>query len=92
MSDAVDRQVDQAIERYGGTPDRVVPLLHAVQDTEHYLPESALKRIAEHTQIAPAELVGVATFFDHFRHEPAGAHCLRVCHGTACHVRGSQRN
>jgi NADH-quinone oxidoreductase subunit F len=88
---AIERFVDDAIERIGGGPDRVVALLHAVQDEYHYLPEPALKRLAEHTEIHPADLLGVSTFYDRFRHRPAGAHAVRVCHGTACHVRGSER-
>lgn len=93
MSDQPDpvRFVDQAVERHGRGRDQVVSLLNAVQNQYHYLPASALERLADITDIHPADLLGVATFYDRFRHRPAGMHAVRVCHGTACHVRGSER-
>ncbi len=54
-----------------------------------YLPEDALRRVCEITEITPADITGVATFYDQFRFEPMGRNVLRVCHGTACHVKGS---
>lgn len=89
--ESVGRFVDEAIGRIGASPDCVVALLNAVQDRYHYLPDAALKRLVEKTDIRPADLLGVRTFYDHFRDQPAGACELRVCHGTACHVRGSER-
>ncbi len=52
-------------------------------------PEDALRRVCEITDITPADIVGVATFYDQFRFEPMGRNVLRVCHGTACHVKGA---
>jgi len=60
-----------------------------LQASYRFLPEAALRRICEITDITPANLVGVATFYDHFRFKPMGRNVLRVCHGTACHVKGS---
>ncbi len=93
MSDAPDPRafVDELVARRGRTPDQLVPLLNAVQDRYHHLPPEALERIGEVTAIHPADVLGVSTFYDRFRHRPAGTHALRVCHGTACHVRGSDR-
>ncbi len=56
-----------------------------------YLPEEALTRVCAATQITPAAISGVSTFYDMFRHKPAGKHIVRVCHGTACHVGGADR-
>ena len=76
------------MERIGRTPDAVIPILQALQDHYGYLPEEALQRVCAATQITPAAISGVSTFYDMFRHEPSGKHIVHVCHGTACHVAG----
>ena len=83
--------IEQAVSQHGRAPDAVIPLLQAVQDHYGYLPEEALRRICESTQITPAAIGGVSTFYDMFRHQPAGEHIVHVCHGTACHVGGAER-
>ena len=83
--------VDQAVSRLGRGPDTVIPMLQAMQDHYGYLPEEALRRVCEVTEITPAAISGVSTFYDMFRHEPAGKHIVHVCHGTACHVGGAER-
>ena len=84
-------EVDRMIETIGRKPDRVLPLLQAIQERWRYLPEAALRRVAERTEIRPADLIGVSTFFPYFRHAPMGRHTVRVCVGTACHVKGAER-
>ncbi len=83
--------VDQTVQRVGRGPDAVIPALQAIQDYYGYLPEEALRHVCETTQITPASLSGVASFYDMFRHQPAGKHIVRVCRGTACHVTGAER-
>jgi NADH:ubiquinone oxidoreductase subunit F (NADH-binding)/NADH:ubiquinone oxidoreductase subunit E/NAD-dependent dihydropyrimidine dehydrogenase PreA subunit len=83
--------VDETVGRVGRTPDAVIPILQALQDHYGYLPESALWRVCEETQITPASITGVGSFYDMFRHKPVGRHLVRVCHGTACHVTGAER-
>ncbi|MGQ9574932.1 MAG: NAD(P)H-dependent oxidoreductase subunit E [Thermoguttaceae bacterium] len=82
--------VDQTVQRLGRSPELVIPILQAIQEHYRYLPQEALQRICELTEITPADIVGVATFYTQFRHRPVGRHLIRVCHGTACHVKGSQ--
>ena len=79
------------VERIGRTPDAVIPILQAMQDHYGYLPEEVLRRICATTQITPAAISGVSTFYDMFRHEPVGKYIVHVCHGTACHVGGAER-
>jgi len=67
----------------------VIPILQAIQNTFNYLPEEALKYVCEKTEITPEQIVGVASFYSQFRMQPAGEHIIKVCHGTACHVKGS---
>src|SRR5512137_1990919 len=83
--------VDEAVEQIGRAPDAVIPMLQALQDHYGYLPEEALRRVCATTQITPAAISGVSTFYDMFRHEPSGQHIVHVCHGTACHVGGAER-
>ncbi len=80
--------VDQAVEKIGTGPEKVLELLQAVQEHFRYLPNEALERVCELTQISPASIAGVSTFYSQFRHRPAGRHIIRVCIGTACHVKG----
>jgi NADH-quinone oxidoreductase subunit F len=81
----------EVLERVGRTPDAVIPVLQALQDHYGYLPKAALEYVCRHSQITPAAITGVATFYDMFRHEPVGRHVIHVCHGTACHVGGAER-
>jgi len=86
----VNAVVDEIIKRVGGTPDMTVPILREIQAHYRYLPYEALKRVCETTHITPARITGVASFYPMFRHKPTGRHLIRVCHGTACHVKGAQ--
>jgi NADH-quinone oxidoreductase subunit F len=86
----VDLQfVDRTVKRVGRTPDAVIPILQAIQLHYHYLPQEALERVCSLTEITPAAITGVSTFYSRFRHQPVGRHLVSVCHGTACHVKGS---
>ena len=64
------RYVDETVARVGRMPDAVIPILQAIQDHYGYLPEQALRRVCEETQITPASIVGVGSFYDMFRHRP----------------------
>jgi len=82
--------VDEMIASVGREQRHVVAILKAIQDRYHYLPEPALRRIVETTEISSASVAGVSTFYAQFRHRPAGRHTVRVCVGTACHVQGAE--
>ncbi len=82
--------VDECVGVIGRTEDKVLAILQAMQDHYGYLPESAMERVCEITDITPASIMGIGTFYDQFRHTPAGKHIVRVCVGTACHVKGAQ--
>ena len=81
----------EAVNRHGRGPSAVVPILHDVQDHYRYLPEDALQKVCELTEITPAAITGVSTFYTQFRHRPVGRHMISVCHGTACHVKGADQ-
>jgi len=81
--------VDQLVEKLGHEPHATIPILQAIQQRFGYLPQTALERVCEITEITPARIAGVSTFYTQFRHRPVGKHIIRICHGTACHVKGS---
>jgi NADH-quinone oxidoreductase subunit F len=81
--------VDALIETIGGEPHHLVALLRAIQEKAHYLPEAALRHLTATTAITPADVAGVASFYSQFRFQPAGRHTVKVCVGTACHVKGA---
>ena len=81
--------VDRIVTDVGRGPDAVIPLLQAIQAHYRYLPREALHRICELTEITPAAITGVATVYTHFRLRPVGRHVIRLCQGTACHVKGA---
>jgi len=83
------RDIDEIVELQGGERHAVIPVLQAIQEKYNYLPEEALRRVCEKSEITPAQIVGVASFYSQFRFTPAGEHMIKVCVGTACHVKGA---
>ncbi len=83
--------VDGVVAGIGKEPDKVIPILQAIQGKYNYLPEPALKRVCEITTITEAQITGISTFYSQFRHQPVGKHIIRVCVGTACHVKGAKQ-
>ncbi|MBC8420595.1 MAG: NADH-quinone oxidoreductase subunit NuoE [Desulfobacterales bacterium] len=73
---------------FGKERRNLIPILQMVQERHTYLASGALKMVAEHLQTAVCEIYGVATFYNQFRFHPPGKHHIKVCLGTACHVRG----
>jgi len=77
------------LEENGNQPQRLIPILQAVQEEYRYLPEDVLTFVATGLEVPPARVFGVATFYSHFALEPKGKYCIRLCDGTACHVKRS---
>jgi NADH-quinone oxidoreductase subunit F len=92
VEEAVDLSAVDAIVADVGREQRLaIPLLQAVQAHYRYLPPAALEHLCEVTEITPAQVEGVATFYSQFRRMPVGRHLISVCHGTACHVAGAEK-
>ncbi|MBI9066537.1 MAG: NAD(P)H-dependent oxidoreductase subunit E [Salinivirgaceae bacterium] len=89
MSQKIINKVDQIITEIGSSVNHAIPILQAIQNEFKYLPEVALKRVAETTDISASRLTGISTFYSQFRHSPVGEHIIKVCIGTACHVKGA---
>ncbi|MGD8837593.1 MAG: NADH-quinone oxidoreductase subunit NuoE [Desulfobacteraceae bacterium] len=69
---------------------QLIPVLQMVQHTLSYLPPQAIALVAESLNISPTEVYAVATFYNQFRLKPPGRHPVRVCLGTACHIKGAE--
>jgi len=84
--------VDQVIAKYRGKPGAMIPVLEEVQGITGYLPEVVQRRVSTGLNLPLAQVYGVVTFYSFFTMKPRGKHQVRVCLGTACHVRGGKRN
>ncbi len=83
------RKVCGILERHDYRPSGLIPILQAIQHEYQYLPEEILTFVATSLDLPPARVFGVATFYAHFALEPKGKHVIRICDGTACHVKQS---
>ncbi|MBT4484388.1 MAG: proton-conducting membrane transporter, partial [Candidatus Latescibacteria bacterium] len=89
--DKIYSDIDLIVSETGTVESAVIPILHAIQKKYNYLPETALRRVCDTTDVTPASITGVSTFYTQFRHAPVGNHIIHICNGTACHVKGSER-
>ena len=81
--------VEEVVSHTGRESDKVILILQEVQKRLNWLPSEALKYICAITDITPGQISGVSTFYSQFRHLPVGKHTIKICTGTACHVKGS---
>jgi NADH-quinone oxidoreductase subunit E len=82
-------KVCRILDQYGRHPGKLIPILQATQEEYRYLPEEVLHFIATSLNISPARVFGVATFYSHFALQPKGKYVVKICDGTACHVKKS---
>lgn len=82
-------KVWKILEKHEFQAHRLIPILQEVQEEYRYLPEEVMTCVATALDISPAKVFGVATFFSHFSLEPKGKYVIKICNGTACHVKGS---
>lgn len=82
--------VEDIVAETGTSREKVIPILQGIQKRLNYIPSEALKHVCQITEITPEQISGVSTFYSQFRHIPSGLHTIKICMGTACHVKGSQ--
>lgn len=82
-------RLDPILSEFKGDKGAVIVILQRAQDAYGYLPSTVLHAIARRTRIPISRLFGVATFYAQFRLTRRGRHLVRICDGTACHVRGA---
>ena len=84
--------LENILQEYQGRKGAVIPILQHIQEAYGYLPKEILKITSKRTGIPLSQLYGVATFYAQFRLTRRGRHLIRVCDGTACHVRGAPKS
>ncbi len=86
----VIEETRKILKGFGKTRENLIPLLQKVQEKLGYLPQEALQEISRSLAIPAIDIYGVVTFYNQFRLHPPGKHSIRVCLGTACHMKGGQ--
>ncbi|QOR34287.1 NAD(P)H-dependent oxidoreductase subunit E [Clostridium sp. 'deep sea'] len=82
-------QVCKILQKFDHKPTNLIAILQAVQDEYRYLPEEVMTFVASSLGISPAKVFGVASFYSHFTLQPKGKYVIKICDGTACHVKKS---
>ena len=88
MQSELERKMDTILSHFQGDRDELINILQETQEEFRYLPEVAMQIIAHFLKITVSQVYAVATFYSLFRLKPSGRKTVRVCRGTACHVRG----
>ena len=83
--------IDTILEKYLKVPDPTLMILQNIQEILGYVGKEYLEYVSENSEHSLTELYGVVTFYPHFRLQPPGEHIIKVCQGTACHVRGGEK-
>jgi NADH-quinone oxidoreductase E subunit len=83
-------QIDEILVRYQGVKGALIPVLQESQNSYGYLPKEVIQYIAEKLETPVSQIYGVVTFYSQFHLNPRGKNIIRVCQGTACHVRGAK--
>ena len=83
-------QLDEILEKYAGKKGALRPVLQQAQNVYGYLSKEVLEYIAKKLEVPTSQIYGVVTFYSQFHLNPRGKNIIRVCQGTACHVRGAK--
>lgn len=89
--DPKEVKLGEVLAHYQGEKGALIPVLQEAQDIYGYLPAEVLRRISKELKIPLSKVYGVVTFYAQFRLKPMGRNIVRVCLGTACHVRGGAK-
>lgn len=91
LSPKESEELAKVLSHYRGQRGAVIPVLQTVQEKLGYLSEPAIREIAKSLRMSANEIFGVLTFYAQFRTKPSGRNVVRVCRGTACHVKGAAK-
>jgi NADH-quinone oxidoreductase subunit E len=91
LEKTIINQTEEILASFKGEKSEIIPLLQQVQQRFGYLPEAAMKQIADFVHVPASTVFGTGTFYAQFKLVPTGRNVIRVCRGTACHVRGGAR-
>ena len=82
-------KLDEILQAHDYNSTLLIAIMQEIQKEYHYLPEEALEYISKKLKLSEAKIYGVATFYENFSLEPKGKYVIKICDGTACHVRKS---
>lgn len=82
-------EMDEILQKYGKDPCNIIAILQDTQAKYRYLPREAFSYLSDKLGISTAKIYSVATFYENFSLEPKGKYVIKICDGTACHVRKS---
>lgn len=85
----INKNVDIILARHGMEKEQLINIMQDIQKEYRYLPKESLKYISQKMDISEAKIYGVATFYENFSLEAKGKYVIKICDGTACHVRKS---
>ncbi|GAG38023.1 unnamed protein product [marine sediment metagenome] len=91
MESNIKEQLDDILAQYDGESGDLIPILQEAQGRFGYLPKGVMAGIAKSLRLPESNVFGVATFYAQFKFTPTGKRIVKVCRGTACHVRGGAR-
>ncbi len=91
MEPELKEQLDELLSHYSGEKGDLIPILQEAQGRFRYLPPEVMLEIARFLRIPEGTVFGVSTFYAQFKFAPTGKRIVKVCRGTACHVRGAPR-
>jgi NADH-quinone oxidoreductase subunit E len=91
METDIKDRVSAILSHFNGNPDELIPILQEIQEQFGYLPAKAMQQAADFLHISDSNVFGVASFYALFKFVPTGKKMVKVCRGTACHVRGGAR-
>ena len=91
MESEARKQLDDILSKYTGDSGDLIPILQEAQESFGYLPEEVIEEIAKFLRLPASTVYGVSTFYAQFKFTPVGKKMIKVCRGTACHVRGVDR-
>jgi NADH-quinone oxidoreductase subunit E len=87
----IAKESEEILSRYSGESGNLIPMLQEAQERFGYLPEEVMQRFARFLKLPESTVYGVSTFYAQFKLTPTGKKLVKVCRGTACHVRGGAR-
>lgn len=84
--------IDAIVHKRNVQQGAIIPILQEIQEIYGYVPLVAIERIAQNIGVPAGEIFGIVTFYNMFRLQPLGENVVKVCHGTACHLAGAEKN
>ena len=85
-----DKEYDKIFAKFTGIEDDLLPLLLRIQEVDGYISEESVRRVSHFLKLSENQIYGVASFYSKYRFDKPGRNSIKVCMGTACHVRGGK--